>query len=139
MFGREKRPDPEHMEVTIGPLTTMRGHIRTDGSVRIDGVVEGGEIIATGNVIISKDARVQADIQANVVSIAGAYKGTATADRVELLAGSRVWGELRVRSFLLDEGGFFSGNLVMQGEPPQEPFSAEPLPPVEEKGGEETA
>ncbi len=133
MFGKEKRPDPEHMEVTIGPLTTFRGHLRTDGSVRIDGVVEGGEIVATGNVIISKDARVQADIQANVVSIAGAYKGTATADRVELLAGSKVWGELRVRSFLLDEGGFFSGNLVMQGEPPQEPFEVESLPPLEEK------
>ena len=133
MFGKEKRPDPEHMEVTIGPLTTFRGHIRTDGSVRIDGIVEGGEIIATGNVVISKDARVQADIQAHVVSIAGAYKGTATAERVELLAGSKVWGELRVRSFLLDEGGFFSGNLVMQGEPPQEPFQAEPLPPLEEK------
>ncbi len=136
MFGKEKRPDPEHMEVTIGPLTTFKGSIRTDGSVRIDGVMEGGEIIATGNVIISKDARVRADIQAKVLSIAGAYKGTATIDRVELLAGSKVWGELRVKSFLLDEGGFFSGNLIMQGEPPEEPFQAEPLPPLEEKGEE---
>ena len=135
MFGKEKRPAPDHIEAVIGPLTTFHGTLRADGSVRVDGVVEGGAIISTSNVIITKDARVQADIEAETVSIAGAYKGKIVADRVELLAGSKGWGELHVRSFLLDEGGFFSGNLIMQGEAPKEPFSAEPLPPLE---GEET-
>ncbi len=130
MFGKEKQPAPDHLETVIGPQTTFRGHLRLDGTVKIDGVVEEGEIIATGNVIITKDARVRADIRAQVISIAGAYKGKAVADRVELLAGSKVWGDLHVHSFLLDEGGFFSGNLYMQGEPPEEPFKAEPLPPL---------
>jgi len=130
MFGKEKRPAPDHIEAVIGPLTTFQGHLRADGTVRVDGVVEGGQIVTTSNVIITSDARVMADIEAEVVSIAGAYKGAITAARVELLAGSRVWGELRVRSFLLDEGGFFSGKLVMQGEVPKEPFAAEPLPPL---------
>ena len=139
MFGREKRPSPDHVEATIGPLTTFRGTLRADGTVRIDGVVEGGTIIATGNVVISKDARVHADIEARVVSIAGAYKGTIRADRVELLAGSRVWGEVHVRSFLLDEGGYFSGNLIMQGEVPEEPFQTEALPPLTESEATETS
>lgn len=133
MFGKAKRLPPDHIEAVVGSLTTLRGQLRADGTVRVDGVIEGGEIVSTGNVIITEHARVMADIQAQVVSIAGAYKGTITAERVELLAGSRVWGELRVRSFLLDEGGFFSGNLVMQAEVPEEPFVAEPLPPLESR------
>ncbi len=139
MFGKDKRPAPDHIEAIIGPLTTFQGTLRADGTVRVDGVVEGGRIVSTSNVIIAKDARVQADIEAQVVSIAGAYKGTIKADRVELLAGSRVWGELHVRSFLLDEGGYFSGNLYMQGEAPEEPFRAEALPPVEEEPASEAS
>lgn len=136
MFGREKKQEQpagsgERIEATIGPLTTFKGTLRADGTVRIDGVVEGGQIIATGNVMIAKDARVQADIEAQAVSIAGAFKGSIKADRVELLAGGRVWGELHVRSFLLDEGGYFSGNLFMQGEAPEAPFEVEPLPPLQ--------
>ena len=56
-----------------------------------------------------------ADIKAKTVSVAGGYKGTITADRVELLEGGRLWGTINVRSFLLDEGAHFDGQLVMQG------------------------
>ena len=136
MFGKDKKPDPDHIEAVIGPLTTLRGHLRADGSVRIDGIVESGSIIATGNVVITQDARVHADIEATAVSVAGAFQGKIVADRVELLEGSKVWGDLHVRSFLLDEGGFFSGNLVMQGEAPEPPFPPEALPPIEEEGTE---
>ncbi len=137
MFGKDKKPDPDHIEAVVGPLTTFRGHLRADGSVRVDGVVEEAEIIATGNVVITQDARVHANIEATAVSVAGAFQGKIVADRVELLAGSKVWGDLHVLSFLLDEGGFFSGNLMMQGEAPEPPFSSEPLPPVEEEAAQE--
>ena len=54
-----------------------------------------------------------ADIKAKTVSVAGGYKGTITADRVELLEGGRLWGTINVRTFLLDEGAHFDGQLVM--------------------------
>jgi cytoskeletal protein CcmA (bactofilin family) len=63
-----------------------------------------------------------ADIVARTVSVAGAYKGTITADRVELLEGGRLWGTVNVRTFLLDEGAHFHGELVMQTAEPEEPF-----------------
>ncbi|HEY54274.1 MAG TPA: polymer-forming cytoskeletal protein, partial [Caldilineae bacterium] len=94
--------------------------------VRIDGVIEGGRIETLGNIIIGHDARVVADIQADTVSVAGAYKGELNAKRVELLDGGRMWGTIRVESFLLDEGGFMRGELVMVTEDePEEPESAE--------------
>jgi cytoskeletal protein CcmA (bactofilin family) len=63
-----------------------------------------------------------ADIYAKTVSVAGAYKGTIIADRVELLEGGRMWGTINVRSFLLDDGAHFHGELVMQNAEDDEPL-----------------
>jgi cytoskeletal protein CcmA (bactofilin family) len=63
-----------------------------------------------------------ADITAKTVSVAGAYKGNIVAERVELLEGGRLWGLIKVQSFLLDEGAHFHGELVMQGGETQDPF-----------------
>lgn len=135
MFSREKRPDPDVIEVTIGPRATFAGDLRCDGSIRIDGVMESGAIETLGNVIITGSAKVMADIRAKTVSISGAYKGEIIASRVELLEGGRAWGRLKVASFLLDEGGYLRGELVMQEENPPEPFvlerGKEPIPVVQ--------
>ena len=126
MLRRERRPEPDRIELTIGPNVTLTGEIRCEGSVRIDGVIEGGRIETLGNIIIGHEARVVADIQAETVSVAGAYKGELNAKRVELLDGGRMWGSIRVESFLLDEGGFMRGELVMvTDDEPEEPEAAE--------------
>ncbi|GAB4568128.1 MAG: hypothetical protein Kow0047_20780 [Anaerolineae bacterium] len=114
--------EPDAIEVVIGPNTSFNGHLRCDGSVRIEGVVEGGVIETPANVLIAPSARVMADIYARNVSVAGAFKGMIMADRVELLDGGRIWGSVRVESFLLDEGAFFSGELIMRGAGVEEPF-----------------
>jgi cytoskeletal protein CcmA (bactofilin family) len=122
MFKRDSRPAPDQIEVVIGRRATFNGQIRCDASIRLDGTVEAGLIETAGNVLISETARVMADIVAKTVSVAGAYKGTITADRVELLEGARLWGTVNVRTFLLDEGAHFHGELVMQTAEPEEPF-----------------
>ncbi len=124
MFRRNARPAPDQIDVIIGPRATFDGRLRCEGSVRLDGAVEGGLIETLGNVLISEGARVMADIKAKTVSVAGAYKGNITADRVELLEGGRLWGVINVQSFLLDEGAHFHGELVMQGGESQDPFGA---------------
>ena len=114
-FKRDSRPAPDQIEAVIGQRATFDGRLRCDGSVRIDGTVEAGAIETLGNVLITETGRVMADIKAKTVSVAGAFKGTITADRVELLEGGRLWGTIHVKSFLLDEGAQFDGQLVMQG------------------------
>lgn len=139
MFRRDSRPAPDQIDVVIGPRATFDGRLRCDGSVRLDGTVEGGTIETLGNVLITEGARVIADIKAKTVSVAGAFKGNITADRVELLEGGRLWGIINVQSFLLDEGAHFHGELVMQGDVSPDPFAAtRPAPgeqiPVEAPG-----
>ncbi len=132
MFRRNSRPAPDQIDVIIGPRATFDGRLRCEGSVRLDGAVEGGSIETLGNVLISESARVMADIKAKTVSVAGAYKGNITAERVELLEGGRLWGIINVQTFLLDEGAHFHGELVMQGGEPQDPFEVSRPEPGEQ-------
>ena len=125
-IGREKRPAPDQIEVILGPRATLNGHIRCDGSIRLEGTMEGGSIETLGNVLVTESAKIMADIRARTVSVAGALKGNIEAQRVELLAGGRVWGRVRVASFLLDDGAFLQGELEMMGEVPEEPFVIPP-------------
>lgn len=135
MFSKERKPDPDVIDVTIGPRATFNGDLRCDGSIRIEGVMESGRLETLGNVIIGAGAKVMATINARTVSISGAFNGEIDAQRVELLEGGRAWGLIKVASFMLDEGAYLRGELVMQGETPAEPFAlprgASPIPVVE--------
>jgi cytoskeletal protein CcmA (bactofilin family) len=122
MFSKERRPDPDLIDVTIGPRATFSGDLRCDGSIRIEGVMESGYLETLGNVIVAAGAKVVANIRARTVSISGAFNGEIDAHRVELLEGGRAWGVIKVVSFMLDEGAYLRGELVMQGEVPAEPF-----------------
>lgn len=119
MLGKSsKNLSLEKFETIIGPNTSFDGHLKCDGSVRIDGVCEGGVIETVGNVIVSPNAMVAADIVARNVSVSGAVTGKIKAsNRLEILSTGRVWGDVEVGSFLLDEDGYFRGKLVMKEEP----------------------
>jgi cytoskeletal protein CcmA (bactofilin family) len=113
-----KNPALDKIETVIGPNTNFTGHLKCDGNVRIDGVCEEGLIETVGNVIVSANAKVAADIVARNVSVSGAVSGKIKAsDRLEILSTGRVWGDVEVGSFLLDEDGYFRGQLVMKEEP----------------------
>lgn len=116
LFGRGKEIPSEKIENVIGPTANFNGHFKADGGIRIDGVFEG--IVETaGNVIIGEGARVMADITARNVSVAGVVKGNINATgRLEILSTGKVLGDIAVASFLIDEGGIFRGQSVMQGE-----------------------
>lgn len=119
MFGRKEKPpmhsvSAEKIETVIGPTADFNGHLKSDGGVRIDGAFEG-LIETAGNVIIGEGAKVLADVNAKNVSVAGSVKGNITANgRLEILSTGRVWGDIQVASFLIDEGGVFRGQSLMQ-------------------------
>lgn len=105
-------PPAEKIETIIGPTTKFRGAIQADGSIRVDGIYEGS-IETAGNLIIGAQAKLIADITAHNVSVSGAVKGDISANRVEVLETGRIWGDLTVNSFTLDDGGFVSGQVHM--------------------------
>jgi len=123
----------------LGPTTSFQGHLKAEGNVRVDGYFDGS-IETTGNVVIGEAAKVLADITANNIQVWGAVKGNVTASgRLEILPSGRVWGDIKVTSLLIDEGGLFRGKSIMAGDE-QEPFllegPQEPTAEVEEESGE---
>jgi cytoskeletal protein CcmA (bactofilin family) len=132
VFGREKRPvSLDRIEVTVGPTANFSGDLECDGIVKIDGVYQGS-IKTASNVIISEKGRVDAHIEAQNVSVSGQAKGSIVAKgRLEILASGRVWADVTVKSFLLDDGGKLHGGLKMFGAGPEpESFKVPPPTPV---------
>jgi cytoskeletal protein CcmA (bactofilin family) len=109
-------PTTDKIENVIGPTATFIGDLKCDGGVRVDGVFQGS-LETMGNVIIGEAAKVVADIVGRNISISGAVKGDIIASgRLEILATGLVWGDIQVASFLIDEGGVFSGRSEMPAE-----------------------
>jgi cytoskeletal protein CcmA (bactofilin family) len=146
VFGREKRPVPlDRIEVSVGPTANFNGDLECDGVVRIEGIYQGS-VKTVSNVIITEKARVDAHIEAQNVSVSGQAKGSIVAKgRLEILSTGKVWADVTVSSFLLDDGGKLHGALKMFGTGPEpESFAVPPLHPpaqaVEEpQAGEEPA
>jgi cytoskeletal protein CcmA (bactofilin family) len=109
-------PASDRIENVIGPTATFVGDLKCDGGVRIDGVFQG-TLETMGNVIVGEAAKVVADIVGRNISVSGAVKGNITASgRLEILSTGLVWGDIQVASFLIDEGGVFSGKSQMPAE-----------------------
>jgi cytoskeletal protein CcmA (bactofilin family) len=115
VFGRKKPAVPaDKIENVIGASASFNGHLTADGGIRIDGGFQG-VVETAGNVIIGPEARVRADITARNVSVAGFVKGNIRASgRLEILSTGRVWGDISVASLLIDEGGIFRGESMME-------------------------
>jgi cytoskeletal protein CcmA (bactofilin family) len=135
-FG-SKHPPVDKIETVIGPHTSFSGRLVCDGSIRIDGVCEAGEIETVGNIVVGPEAKVGATLIAENVSVSGAVTGSIKASgRLEILSAGKVWGDVDVGSFLLDDDGYFEGKLVI-GEKLQPPtFGKEDSPPTD---GDESA
>jgi cytoskeletal protein CcmA (bactofilin family) len=109
-------PASDRIENVIGPTAAFVGELKCDGGVRIDGVFQGA-LETMGNVIVGETAKVLADLVGRNISISGAVKGNITASgRLEILSTGLVWGDIQVASFLIDEGGVFSGKSQMPAE-----------------------
>ena len=135
MLGRNKGAPVEKIETVIGPNSNFKGSLVCDGSVRIDGVCEEGLIQTVGNIVVGPEAQVAAELIAENVSVRGAVTGNITASgRLEILSTGKVWGDANVSSFLLDEEGFFKGNLVMKDEPVPPTFNSNPEAELQETG-----
>jgi cytoskeletal protein CcmA (bactofilin family) len=70
-----------------------------------------------GNVTVGEKGRVEADIEAGSIQVAGFVKGNLTgADRVVLLESGRVEGNITARSVSLENGCHFKGSIDMQSD-----------------------
>jgi cytoskeletal protein CcmA (bactofilin family) len=136
--GRTEAAMAEEGEVTIvGAGARLEGNVVSAGNLRIDGQVKG-QINAEGDVALSPQSQVEADIRAQNVSIAGRFKGSIQVKgKAHLARGGRIDGNITSKTLVVEEGGVFHGQSIMDGSSP-EGARAQTTPPqkTEEKRDE---
>jgi cytoskeletal protein CcmA (bactofilin family) len=94
----------------------IRGDLSFEETFRIDGRFEG-KIRSGGELILGDDADVAADMEVGRLSVNGKLKGSVhAAERVELLAGARVLGDISTPVLRIEEGAHFEGSCQMGKE-----------------------
>jgi cytoskeletal protein CcmA (bactofilin family) len=103
-------------EVTIvGTGARLEGNVVSAGNLRIDGQVKG-QINADGDVTLSPQSQVEADIRAQNVSVAGKFKGNLIVKaKAHLARGGRIDGNITSKTLVVEEGGIFHGQSIMDG------------------------
>ncbi len=94
----------------------LKGEIEVDGDLRVEGTVEG-TLNTRGVLMLGPKALVQGDIRGREIVIHGRLAGTMRAEeRIHLVRGAKVKGDLYCRSLVIEEGVHFEGRSHM-GEP----------------------
>jgi len=125
-------------EVTIvGAGARLEGNVVSAGNLRIDGQVKG-QINAEGDVALTPQSQVEADIRAQNVSIAGRFKGSIQVKgKAHLARGGRIDGDITSKTLVVEEGGIFHGQSIMDGSTQTEtPRGQAATPQREEKRDE---
>ena len=117
-------------EVIVGAGARLEGNVVSAGNLRIDGQVKG-QINAEGDVSLSPQSQVEADIRAQNVSIAGRFKGFDQRERQgPPRRGGRIDGDITSKTLVVEEGGVFHGQSIMDGSSqPEAARGRVPSPP----------
>ena len=111
---------PEKEEIDPGQLTalldqgaTFEGKLTFEGTVRIGGAFRG-EIFTRDTLVINPGARVEAQIEADIVIISGEVVGNVFARRRVIMHPPAVFrGTVTSPSLRIDEGVMFEGASYM--------------------------
>jgi cytoskeletal protein CcmA (bactofilin family) len=138
---RKDKDMAENGEVTIvGTGARLEGNVVSAGNLRIDGQVKG-QINADGDVVLSPQSQVEADIRSQNVSVAGRFKGNILVKgKAHLARGGRIDGNITSKTLVVEEGGIFHGQSIMDqgaGSGSSSQQAAQQSAGAAAKGGEE--
>lgn len=92
---------------------SFEGKITVTGMFRVDGEVKGN-IVAESGLLLGENAKVEGQIDANDVTIAGHFDGQIFArDRVEIQPKGVVTGEIHSPCLIIQPGGILDGQCHM--------------------------
>lgn len=97
----------------LGPGTVIQGKLSFDTPVRIDGKLSG-EIFSSRELIVGQQGVIDAQVEVASLVVMGRVKGNVKAgERIELLAGGVLEGDITAPSFVMQEGAVFNGRCKM--------------------------
>jgi cytoskeletal protein CcmA (bactofilin family) len=99
----------------IGAGLVLKGELSGEEDVIIEGRLEGKITLKHNSVIIEESGRVDADITASSICVAGEVHGNLLGtEQVVLLKTGRVEGNISAKSVTLETGAQFKGSIDME-------------------------
>src|SRR5690242_19503860 len=100
----------------LGPDASFKGELTYDKGMRLQGKFEGN-ILTQGRLHVTKEANMQADVDAAAISVEGQVRGKLNAsDRIELKQSARYEGDLTASKLVVDEGAVLNGHVTVGPE-----------------------
>lgn len=107
-------PPVERITSVIGERVSLKGKLTGSGGIRIEGAYDG-EIELDGLFVIGTTGRVTCpQVKVKHVIVAGALRGDILAEKVEIRATGRVWGDVVTVAMSTEEGAFLRGQIRME-------------------------
>ncbi|HNZ03630.1 MAG TPA: polymer-forming cytoskeletal protein [Myxococcota bacterium] len=98
----------------IGRNIVVRGEIEGSEVLLVEGRVEG-TVNLESELVVGVSGHVEADVNAQALTIEGEFSGTAAcSDIVTLVNGCHGTGELKAPRVVIEEGAVFTGRLNME-------------------------
>ena len=104
----------EHFSI-VSAECYFQGTLSVQGSLRVDGRLEGA-VDNARHVIVGDGGRIAGDVTAQVVVCGGEIEGNICADMLEVLAKSRIEGDIRAKKMIVEEGARIEGHCAIGGE-----------------------
>lgn len=105
---------PSGAATVIGPGITLKGELQGEGTLTVLGQFEG-EIVLNGSLHVGPEARVDANITATAIVVAGAVRGNLSADtRVDILPTGSLTGTVKSASFAAADGANVKGEIWVE-------------------------
>lgn len=93
----------------------INGSIRFSNDMIIDGKIEGEIISEKGRVTIGENAEIKGDVTAGEVKVFGKVEGKISSERCELKTDSRLVGDIKTKSIVMEDGASHSGRSEIGG------------------------
>ena len=102
---------------TINKGCKITGQLTADGDIRIDGLIEG-EVICKGKIVIGPEGQITGPIICVNAEIFGNVQGDMkVSDTLTLRGSSKINGDIKTNSLIIEPGAIFNGACSMGNEP----------------------
>jgi len=102
------------MAYVFGKGLIIRGELAGEGDVELQGHLEG-KVNLNGTVVVAEGARIQADISATEIIVAGVVRGNVMASgKVELTPTGHLVGDIRGKALIVREGAAVNGRIDVE-------------------------
>jgi cytoskeletal protein CcmA (bactofilin family) len=123
LFSRDDTPSTSSSEITvISEGMKIFGEIAAQDNVYINGTFTG-KIVAKGEIAVGPKGRVEGNIHAATVRVAGIVDGNMECAQLSVLPTGKVYGQLRTSTLEIHPGGFIDAEhrlrAAVQADPMQ--------------------